>query len=301
MMTFQQQYEFVQKMAQDYSAAALIFFKSQINQGKTNVESELNSFYTENTRVENTEAGRSLYESPDTLAAPKMIYVTVGGRNYIPEVVFDELLWQRIKAGYPTSTSDIMQKVIFRRDTFEVWPTPASSDNPITMIFEESDKELSADDYSGGVILTATNGAKAVVGSGTSWTSAMIGRFLKITSYKQEYEIAAVADATHLTLKKSYQGTSIAAGTEAYIIGEAMRTPETTHVIPCYYALWQYFLGFKQNSEKRAQWEAAHDKAFNVAKARYGRRTTDKYIPPQRVQMRQAMMINPNNYPGVIT
>ena len=58
-------------------------------------------------------------------------------------------------------------------------------------------------DYTTGTI-TVTNGSGAVVGSGTTFTAAMVGRYLYIDSATTKYRIATYTDATHITVTPVY-------------------------------------------------------------------------------------------------
>ncbi|WP_243293230.1 cytochrome c3 family protein [Geothrix mesophila] len=53
-----------------------------------------------------------------------------------------------------------------------------------------------------------TNGSTAVVGYGTSWTSALVGNTIQASGVTGTYTITAVADATHLTLSGNFTGTT---------------------------------------------------------------------------------------------
>lgn len=53
-----------------------------------------------------------------------------------------------------------------------------------------------------------TQDSAAVVGTGTAFTSAMIGSLIKFNGEETYYEISAVTDTTHLTLKTAYIGTT---------------------------------------------------------------------------------------------
>ena len=67
--------------------------------------------------------------------------------------------------------------------------------------------------YSTGT-LAVNNGSTAIVGTGTTWTSAMIGRNILIGEYW--YEITAVADTTHLTIASNFLTTNVTGAT--YVI-----------------------------------------------------------------------------------
>lgn len=68
--------------------------------------------------------------------------------------------------------------------------------------------------------VTLTNGSSSVAGSGTNWTSALVGKALVFASdpAKALYTIAAVGSTTSLTLTSTFSGTSGA--TTAFIDGE---------------------------------------------------------------------------------
>ena len=66
-----------------------------------------------------------------------------------------------------------------------------------------------------------TNGSATVTGNSTVWTSAMVGRKIRIASENAYYRIKAVGSGTSLTLEVPYQGTTktLALGTNpAYSI-----------------------------------------------------------------------------------
>lgn len=297
MRSFQSQYTKCQKLAQDTGAEALEFFKSTLNEGQHILEADLGSYYTEETDISNvTVANSNSYKTPDQFVRLKELYVTVGTQRYNMEQIFDEVQWQRFMQT--NSKADAARFCFIRRDRFEVYPTPSSSSNVITMIYEASGKELSYDDYVTGSIVSVANGGTAVVGVGTTWTSAMIGRYIKITSYPIWYKISAVGSNTTLTLDKPFSGISIAAATEAYTIGEMPRTPESTHQIPIWYAMMNYYQGFKQSTEKAKRFETLYDKQTAWAKLTYGKRYSSNYIPGRRSR---AAAVNPNNYPQNLT
>lgn len=53
-----------------------------------------------------------------------------------------------------------------------------------------------------------TNNSKTVTGTGTVWTSAMVGRKIRFNGENAYYRIASVASNTSLTLEVVYQGTT---------------------------------------------------------------------------------------------
>lgn len=53
-----------------------------------------------------------------------------------------------------------------------------------------------------------TNNSKTVTGTGTTWTSAMVGRKIRFGSDNAYYRISAVGSTTSITLEVVYQGTT---------------------------------------------------------------------------------------------
>src|SRR3990167_7992465 len=85
---------------------------------------------------------------------------------------------------------------------------------------------MTADDYTTGTITTWTNGDDDITGGSTVWTAAMVGRYIRITSDGIWYEIESRSANTAIVTVKNFLGTSIAAGSEAYTIGEMPEIPE---------------------------------------------------------------------------
>jgi hypothetical protein len=79
------------------------------------------------------------------------------------------------------------------------------------------------------------------VGNAPTWTSAMVGRYLKITGDGDWYEIADIPTATTMTLAREYAGEAIVAGTTAYTIGEMSLLPEDSQDLPLQFAMWMYY------------------------------------------------------------
>lgn len=70
-------------------------------------------------------------------------------------------------------------------------------------------------DYSTGTI-AVTNGSNAVVGTGTTFTSGMVGKMIRVGSDNAFYRVSGFTDATHITLASNYTGTT--ASSLSYIV-----------------------------------------------------------------------------------
>lgn len=69
-------------------------------------------------------------------------------------------------------------------------------------------------DYTTGTV-TATQGSATLVGSGTTWTSAMVGRWVRIGAANELYQVTAYGSATSLTIESPTGGTGWQAATTA--------------------------------------------------------------------------------------
>lgn len=307
MLTFQDQYEIAQKGAHDSSDEALTFLKQGINVGLHLVEDALGSFYTEKTRIIDTVADQDTYYTPDNYIRMKHIYTIVSGeRKPILIEVRDEEQWQRIKSASATSTYPT--HVIYRENSFEVYPTPNASGTDMVCRYEATSIDMSYANYTTGNVTTLANAGVTVTGGSTpAWDDTLIGRYFKIDEYPRWYEILDAPTSTTLTLAKPYQGLAISGGTEAYTIGEIPHIPEPTHILPVYHALWQYFMLYKVDIVKMNQYQDMFfgngkykESGLEGAKARWGRRSTSKVIPGQRRLRRGLRNISPNIPPPAL-
>lgn len=286
-----------QDESSDTSAASLIFFKRNLNVGLGTLQGALGSYYTDDTDTDTTLASIKSYRLPVGCIRLKVLTVTVSGVEYPAETIYDEELWRRIQGGTLLATGDVPQFAFARRDTVEIYPTPATAGNTITFYFEGGGKELVAEDYRTGSILSIANSGTALLGNAPSWTAAMVGRYLRIASEGNWYKIGAFVSTSALTLADKFQGASISAATEDYIIGEVPNTPPPTHILPVYFALWRYYSGPKKDAAKATEYKNYWDSGLLDAKARYGNRSSSNVIRSTRGLRRGARLINPNFYP----
>lgn len=181
------------------------------------------------------------------------IAVIVSSKRYVPRQAPDRAFWDKLNLSQ--FTSDIPEYYFVFAGQLGLWPTPATAGNTINVTQKTRVIDLSLADYTTGSIVSITNGATAVVGSGTIWTSQMVGQYIRITYSDtantgdgQWYEIAGVSSATALTLVRAYGGTTIAAGSASYKIGQMPLLPESFHDLPWLYATGMYW---QKEADKR--------------------------------------------------
>jgi hypothetical protein len=217
--------------------------------------------FLEVTKTVATVASQQGYYISNSIRKLTDVYVTVGTTIYMPEIIYDAHKWKLILA-YQLGESDVPRFVYKQDDQLFVAPIPATSSNTITLRGRLNVRDLNTADYTTGTITSLTNGAKAVVGSGTTWTADMVGRFLRITETSAAgggdgfwYEIGAFTDATHITLLKPYEGTTLAAATAAYAIGQMSVIPESYDVAPVYRAAAIYWSAKKDSAQANVFWK----------------------------------------------
>lgn len=262
MMSWQTLYSTAGNLVSDNTTSTLNFLKQQINQTQQSLLA-LRKDFTETSITDTTVSGQQNYYLPYNYGKMFYVTVTVGSIVYPVTPCEDDMLWRTINARSTVYKSDIPTLYYIFNDQLFIYPKPASAGNTITMYYHKTVKDMTADDYTTGTITTATNGSAAIVGNGTSWTTAMIGRFLRITADGYWYEIAGVADTTHLTLKKVFQGTSIVAGSNAYTIGELPLIPEAYQELLIQRPVAQYLTQRLQEELARTYW-MQYDGGFSI-------------------------------------
>lgn len=137
-----------------------------------------------------------------------------------------------------------------------------------------------------------------ITASSTVWTLDMVGRYIQITETTAAnggdgfwYQIGTFYDATHIALVKPYEGTAIAAGTAAYVMGQCSAIPAAYDIGICYRAAAVYWQN--QNDLTRAktywlQYDGGNEAGFSDVYggivgqmlANEGETEEGAYIPP---------------------
>ncbi len=301
MLSFQNQYELTQDLSSDSSSTNLTMLKKLINLGQRRLEKKL-KIVTEDTRTYTLQtdaiSGTSniAYRLPENYGKFLRAYVKVGSNHYSASLIQSPSLWRKINFT-ETSTSSFLQFVHIKRgtrDRFEIYPPPSTTDT-LTFDYLAKGADLSVADYATGTITTLANGGTAVTGSGTTWTSAMAGRYFKITNNEQWYKIASFGTTTTLTLASEYQGIAISGGSDNYTIGQMPITPEDTHILPVYFALWKYFL-FRKDRTQAREYRREWLNGIKDAIQDYANEEDSEVLYNDRA-VTQRGVINPNYYP----
>lgn len=179
---------------------------------------------------------------------------------YSPEMIFDPTKWKLIQQ-YRLGIQDVPYFVYIENQKYYLAPTPATTGLLIRLRGRLQTRDLSIVDYTTGTITSIANGGTAVVGSGTTWTADMVGRYIQITETTAAnggdgfwYQIGTFTDATHIGLLKPYEGTSIAAGTAVYTIGQCSVIPEAYDVGICWRSAAVWWANQGDAARAKAYW-----------------------------------------------
>lgn len=204
-------------------------------------------WFLETTKNISTVGSQADYFIPAKIRKIIDFYITVGGTIYWPSPVYSQEIWKKILSSN-SAESDTPMFYLVTGNKISIYPTPSSSGNTITISGRTDVRDLGIADYTTGTVSAVTSGGTVVTGSGTTWTTSMIGRFIRIansdTANKGDgfwYEIANVTSTTSITLTAPYEGTTISAGSAAYTIGETSPIPEAYDMAPIYRTCALYF------------------------------------------------------------
>lgn len=207
--------------------------------------------FLESTSNMATVASQESYQIPNKYRKLIDMYVYSGSGSstdtiYAPEMVFDPVRWKTI-LQYRLGTQNVPYFTYVENTSYKIQPIPASTGNLIVLRGRLQLKDLTIADVTNVTVTSITNGATAMVVSG-SMTADMVGRYIQITETTaanggdgQWYEIGSYASSTSIGLTKPYEGTTIAAGTAASTIGQVPIIPQAYQPAILYRAVAIYW------------------------------------------------------------
>lgn len=215
--------------------------------------------FLERLRTLTTIASTQFYNLPYDCSHVREVAVIVSSYRYTPKKAPSREFWDDL--NQTSYTSDIPEYWFVFSGQIGLWPTPATAGSTINITQKTRVIDLNSADYTTGSITTSAtaSGVTTLTGSGTTWTTSMVGRYIRITYTDAAaslsgdgvwYEIASVPSTTSLTLVRAYGGTTIAAATAAYTIGQMPLLPEEFHEMPWDYAAGMYWM--KENDTRAA-------------------------------------------------
>jgi hypothetical protein len=181
--------------------------------------------------------------------------ITIGSVNYPLRPLLSRWNNEQLNA-IQIQASAVPQFYFVERDTFQVWPTPQATYTG-TIYYHLRDRNLSVPDYTTGTVALTQNSTK-LTGSGTTFTSAMVGRWFSVTDTTiagQGYwfRIAGYTSATVLTLSQAWQQATTSGAT--YRIGESPEIPEEGHQIFAAGTSADYYGGMQKDPTNQAYYD----------------------------------------------
>jgi hypothetical protein len=213
------------------------------------MRSQLPNYTTGGTRTALTEEGKQYYYLPPGLVQVDSISVTIGSNVYVLKSVESKDRWRQLNS-LTINVTDIPDSYIVREKDFGIWPIPQTDGYTITVDYSYLTGDLYAEDYTTGTV-TVTENSTTVTGSGTSWTSAMDGRWFHVTNTDNWYRIATVNNATSLDLETYYEEDS--ASTQTYTIGQTPELPPEAHELIAWRAAGMYLGGPREDTEGKSK------------------------------------------------
>lgn len=227
------------------------------------------------------------YPLPYNIKTILNVYVSVGNVRYQPKECPTREFWDSL--NFVPYTSDIPQFYYIYNKRLYLFPTPASSSNTITVNYKIRLTDLSQADYATGTV-TLTNASSTITGSGTTFTSAMVGRWIYATPPTGDgnwYEIGGYTSATSMSLINQYQGSTASGITT--LIGEVPLLPEDYQDLPLYRACSIYFTSRVPDQARAEMFKNLYNEGAEKLDAEFGSKSWSVAITPNDTEV-----INPN-------
>jgi hypothetical protein len=226
-------------------ATILADFQYSLGQRYQMVFGTIGSYVNQQTLTTTTIASQQFYYYPPGIVSVDDAMVTIGTRQFPVNPVYDQHTWNEINA-IPFQGALWPQFVFNRRDDFGLWPTPQDA-YTLTLNAFMRDRNLLVADYSSGTI-SLTAGSATVTGASTTFTPAMVGRWLTVTDTATPgqgfwYRIRSYSSATSINLDTFWAGSN--ASSVTYRIGETPELPEEAHVLLAAGTAADYYAGMQ--------------------------------------------------------
>lgn len=273
MLIWDEAIEFCQWQTKDYTDATETKFKLLMNMGYKEILAEFRRNQTVSTKTALTVADQRSYMMPPEFLMPKKVRAKVGSTWYPVTIIDSEEEFDSIASQDRTSNRPSSAYFRFRFGVggteMLLDPIPSGITTTIEISYEATDRDLSQDKYTTGT-LALTQGDSTVTGTGTTFITAMEGRYLKVSGATGDglwYRVQSRASNTSLELENYYAGASVTG--VSFEIAEAFALPEEMQVLPAYYAIWNY-QSRRENEKETNKYFQLWNSGWDRAKDRYG-------------------------------
>lgn len=268
MLTYTSRRNLFGTLSGNNSAANLTVGDSLMNQYDREIATSKPWNFREKTKTDSSVAEQQFNNLPFDCGILQNVTVTSGTTVYSPKFISSRDKWDKINqvSGY---TSNAPEYAFVYGDQVGFYPILSTSDLTITYSYLKKARDLSVADYTTGNISAVTNGETTVTGSGTTWTSGMVGRYLQIDNGFW-YEIESVESATSLTLARGYDGATISGGSASYIIGQVSIIPEDFQILPVYRALEVFYTSIQPEKDRAQMYKTLYQEGLNRMQGELG-------------------------------
>lgn len=282
----------------DSSTGNIATGKTRMNYYYTVLLGEADNYVVERTKYAKAKQNQRGYLLPPDYIKMKTIRWKESSTIWTPIVEIKSLdKWNEITSIIRTSSIPDYWFIFNEQGNLhmELDPIPNAdaAANNIEIIYQGYQDPITfPTDYTTGTV-TINQGEASVVGSGTSFASSMIGRFLQISGGKYFYEVKSVTDTTHLTLVNHFQESSVSGG--SYAIQEVPRLPAEFSYAPLWGAVMDYYL--PKDAKKAKEYENKYLRDLALLRQRYRSKTKGAVTPGRPVSPGQGNTV-PRNYPN---
>ncbi len=229
-------------------------FNYNLGQRYQFIFANLSSYINQEVDPISTVAAQQYYDYPPGLVTMDNVSITIGSITYTLSPIYDQVTWNQLNA-MTIQPSAIPQFYFPRKADFGIWPIPQDAYTLNPYVFMR-DRNLAVTDFTEGTI-TLTADDATVLGVLTTFTEAMVGRWLTVTDTTKPgqgywYKIATFTDTTHLELERTWNSSTITGAT--YRIGETPQLPEEAHILLPDGTAADFYSGLRNDITKATWW-----------------------------------------------
>jgi len=230
-------------------------FQYSLGQRYQMIFGSLSSYINQDELTASTVAGQQDYYYPVGTVGVDSATITIGNVQYTLSPIYSQPQWNWFNALQIQPTA-IPQLIFPKKDSFGIWPIPQAA---YTITFQRffRDRNMLVDDYSTGTV-SLTAGDSTITGSGTVWTSAMVGRWFTVTNTATPgqgywYRIGSFTSTTSMELETVWASASVSGTT--YRIGESPEIPEEGHAILAEGTAANFYSGLRNDDKNAARFD----------------------------------------------
>lgn len=241
-------------LSNDTNSNTITLAKKWMNQGYHELLQTINSEFLEQQSSVTTVASTEDYYLPVDVSWVSDVVLIDSNNKYPLIEIKSRETWNKVtsttQTGRPTHYFLDANKG-FGMSKIRLYPKPEAV-YTVNLTTRVNNKDLSATKYTTG---TAGCIADTVTGTGTTFTAAMVGRYIKFADGDGfYYKIKTYTSGTSIKLHRNVSAT-VSAGN--YEIVELFELPESLQMGPLHFAL-QYYFTWRGNTEKARSHERAY-------------------------------------------